>query len=138
MALIKPEMTREDGGVRRENRGRFKDEQSRNRISVCTPDLCNLTASICFCNIKTGDFWALINRIIHKETVEVSSGRGRVQILSKDKSHLLLTNRTAWAAEITRSDFASVLGYGKVSERGMLEVMEAAVCLNHHCDKALQ
>lgn len=95
MALIKPEMTREDGGMRRENRGRFKDEQSRNRISVCTPDLCNLTAAICFYNIKTGAFWAVINRIIHKDTVEVSSGRAHVQILPKDKSHLLLTNWTA-------------------------------------------
>lgn len=139
MALIKPEMTREDGGMRRENRGTFKDEQNRNRIGVCAPpNLCNLTAAICFYNIKTGAFWAVINRIIHKDTVELSSGRGHVQILPKDESHLLLTSRTAWEEEITRPDFASALGYGDVSERGMLEVMEAAACINHRCDKALQ
>lgn len=59
-------------------------------------------------------------------------------MLPKDKSHLLLTGRTAWEAEITRPDFASALGYGEVSERGMLEVMEVAACINHRCDKALQ
>lgn len=61
-----------------------------------------------------------------------------MQVLSKDKSHLLLTNRTAWKAEITRPDFASALAYSEVSEREMLEVMEVAACINHRCDKALQ
>lgn len=97
-----------------------------------------LISAICFYNIKTGACWPVINRIIHKDTVEASSERGHIQIHPKDKSSLLPVNGIAWKAEITRPDFASVLGYGEVSERGMLEVMEVAACINHRCDKALQ
>lgn len=105
MALIKPEMTRKDGGMRR---GEVDSKTSGAEMgSVCVPPhLRSLTAAVCFYNIKTGAGWTVINRIIHKDTLDPSTGRGRIQILLKDKSSLLPANRTAWNAEITRPDFA--------------------------------
>lgn len=89
MALIKPEMTWKDGGGDEEGSGAEMGSSSFD--------------SSCY-NIKTGAGWTVINRIIHKDAIDPSSGRGLLQILPKDESSLLPANRTAWKAAITRPD----------------------------------